>query len=91
MQATQIFQNKPINHTKLQTDYDGDSPAEIPLGSSEYVNSLNVEGTISLSNILRLQATFLYSIYHQCKTKYIRGVNFTLGYYTIYVLVIHCP
>ena len=30
-----------------------------------HVNSLDVEGMVRLSNILKLQATFLYSFYHQ--------------------------
>ena len=86
MRAAQIFQNKPTDHARGITKLGLPQPPHYPIGVKRvHVNSPNVEGTV-FQTFLKLQATFLYSIYHHragktnyLKISYERGVDFTLG------------
>ena len=75
MRATQTFQNKR-NET-------GDSPATLSHWGQASSRKKTECGRHGLLNILKLQATFLYSIYHQraCKINlfHMRGGRFYAG------------
>ena len=87
--AAQTFQNKPTNYARSITKLGIPQPPHYPIGVKRiHVNSPNVEGTVS--SILKLQATFLYSIYHQRAGKtnlfHMKGGRFQAGntLYTAY-------
>ena len=76
MRASQTFQNKPFKT--------GISPVATLSHWSQASSRKQSEcGRHSLSNILKLQATFLYSIYHQRAGKtnlfHMRGGRFHAG------------
>ena len=76
MRAAQTFQNKPTDHLRNW----GFPSRHYPIGSSEFMSRCGRHG---LSNILKQQATFLYSIYHQRAGKtnlfHMRGGRFHAG------------
>ena len=64
MRAAQTFQSQPSDHARGITKLGIPQLLHYPIGVKRvYVNSPNVEGTVG--NDGALQATFLYSIYHQ--------------------------
>ena len=62
MRATQTFQNKPTDHARGVTKLGIPQPSHWGQVTSCKQSKC---GTHGLSNILKLQAMFLYSIYHQ--------------------------
>ena len=79
MQAVQTFQNKPIDHL---WNWGFPSRHTIPLGSSEFVNSTNVEGTVFQTFLNYKQRSCIQFITNE-QVKLIsfiwEGVDFTLG------------
>ena len=83
MRAAQTFQNKPTDHTRgimklgNSTHHTGEC---IPYWGQASSRKQSQCGRHGLSNILKLQATFLYSIYHQRVGKtnlfHMRGCRF---------------
>ena len=76
--------DKPFKTNQLTTYETGDSPAATPSHWGQASSRKQSEcGRDGFSNSLKLQTTFLYSIYHQRAGKtnlfHIRGVDFTLG------------
>ena len=83
MQATHTFQNKPTDHARGIMKLGIPQPPHYPIGGQASSRKQYECGRHGLSNILKLQATFLYSIYHQRvgKTKlfHMRGGRFHAG------------
>ena len=85
MQPAQTFVNKPTDHARCLTKLGVPQPPHYTIGVKRVrVYRQSECGMHGLSNILKLQATFLYSIFHQRAGKTIisfiwEGVNFTLG------------
>ena len=81
MRSAQTVENKPTDHARGITKLGIPQPPHYPIGVKRVHQSEC--GRHGLSNILKLQATFLYSINHQRAGKtnlfYIRGGRFHAG------------
>ena len=81
---TQTFQNKPTDQAGAITNWEWDSPAATLSHWGQASSRKQSEcGRHGFSNILKLQATLLYSIYHQRAAKtslfHMRGGRFHAG------------